>query len=77
MKVVTGIRRCGKSSLLKLMMQHLKAQGVAEDQIVAMNFESYAFHAMTADTFYEYVKQRVLPGKRMYFFFDEVRRIVD
>ena len=76
-KVVTGIRRCGKSSLLKLMMQHLKAQGVAEDQIVAMNFESYAFHAMTADTFYEYVKQRVVPGKRMYFFFDEVQRIVD
>ena len=76
-KVVTGIRRCGKSSLLKLMMQHLKAQGNVEDQIVSMNFESYSFHAMTADTFYEYVKQRVLPGKRMYFFFDEVQRIVD
>ena len=76
-KVVTGIRRCGKASLLKLMMQHLKAQGVAEDQIVAMNFDSYAFHAMTADTFYDYVKQRAVPGKRMYFFFDEVQRIVD
>ncbi|WP_412863783.1 AAA family ATPase [Agathobaculum sp.] len=38
MKVITGIRRCGKSCLLKLMMQHLKAQGVAENQIVAMNF---------------------------------------
>lgn len=37
-KVVTGIRRCGKSYLLKLMMQHLKAQGGAENQIVAMNF---------------------------------------
>lgn len=76
-KVVTGIRRCGKSSLFKLMMQHLKAQGNVEDQIVAMNFESYAFHAMTADTFYDYVKQRVVPEKRMYFFFDEVQRIVD
>ena len=39
-KVVTGIRRCGKSSLLKLMMAHLREQGVMEEQILSMNFES-------------------------------------
>ena len=42
-KVVTGIRRCGKSSLLKLMMAHLREQGVMEDQILSMNFESMRF----------------------------------
>ena len=59
-KVVTGIRRCGKSSLLRLMVQHLKDTGIAEDQIVEMNFESHEFKKMNADDFYDYVKARVL-----------------
>lgn len=74
-KVVTGIRRCGKSSLLKLMVQHLKGTGIEEDQIIEMNFESHEFKKMNADDFYYYVKERVLPGKRMYLFFDELQRI--
>ena len=76
-KVITGIRRCGKSSLLKLMVQHLKETGVEENQIIEMNFESHDFKKITADEFYEYVKQRVLSGKRMYLFFDELQRITD
>ena len=75
-KVVTGIRRCGKSSLLKLMAQHLRENGITEKQIVEMNFESHDFRRMSADEFYEYVKQKMLPGKRMYFFFDELQRIL-
>ncbi len=74
-KVVTGIRRCGKSSLLKLMIVHLKESGITDEQIIEMNFESYGFRKMNSDEFYEYVKQRVLPDKRMYLFFDEVQRI--
>ena len=74
-KVVTGIRRCGKSSLLKLMVEHLKGAGISAEQILEMNFESYSFKNMNNDEFYEYVKQRVLPQKRMYLFFDEVQRI--
>ena len=74
-KVVTGIRRCGKSSLLKLMVRHLKDTGIAEDQIIEMNFESHDFKKMPADDFYQYVKERVFPGKRMYLFFDELQRI--
>lgn len=74
-KVVTGIRRCGKSSLLKLMVAHLKEIGITDEQIIEMNFESHAFKNMNSDTFYEYVKERVLSNKRMYLFFDEVQRV--
>ena len=76
-KVVTGIRRCGKSSLLKLMVEHLKECGVEEEQIIEMNFESHAYKRMNSDAFYDYVKQRIIPGKRMYLFFDEVQRVPD
>lgn len=74
-KVITGIRRCGKSSLLKLMVEHLKQSGITPEQIVEMNFESHDFMTMTAGDFYSYVKERVIPGKRMYLFFDELQRI--
>ncbi len=74
-KVVTGIRRCGKSSLLKLMVKHLLDSGIASDQIIEMNFESYEFKKMNADDLYHYVKKRILPDGRMYLFFDEIQRI--
>ena len=74
-KVVTGIRRCGKSSLLKLMAAHLRGNGVSDEQIIEMNFESYEFLKMTADELYRYVKERVLPDRRIYLFFDELQRM--
>ena len=74
-KMITGIRRCGKSSLLKLMVQHLKNTGVLPEQILEMNFESFDFRRMNADDIYRYVKERIVPGKRMYLFFDELQRI--
>jgi len=74
-KVVTGIRRCGKSSLLKLMAAHLRESGIRENQILEMNFESHEFSGMTSDGFYEYVKKHTLPDRRMYYFFDEVQHV--
>ena len=74
-KVITGIRRCGKSSLLKLMIQYLRETGIQQDQIVEMNFESHDFRSMTSDEVYLYVKEKAVPGKRMYLFFDELQRI--
>ena len=74
-KVITGIRRCGKSSLLKLMVQHLKETGILQEQIIEMNFESFDFRGIRADDIYHYVKERVVTGKRMYLFFDELQRI--
>ena len=74
-KVITGIRRCGKSSLMKLMANELRTSGITEEQIIEINFESMRFSDMTAKDFYAYVAERAVPGKRMYLFFDEVQRI--
>ena len=60
-KVITGVRRCGKSKLLDLMIQHLLKTGIPSEQIVKMNFESHDYDGVDYNSFYEYVKQRCLP----------------
>ena len=74
-KVITGIRRCGKSSLLKLMQKHLLETGIEASQIISMNFESMENRDMDVQAFYNRVKGKVLPDKRMYLFFDELQRL--
>ena len=74
-KVITGIRRCGKSSLLKLMQRHLLETGILPQQIVSMNFESMEYRDMDVQAFYNHVKGKIQPGKRMYLFFDELQRL--
>ena len=74
-KVITGIRRCGKSSLLKLMIEHLKQNGVLSSQILYVNFESFEFVEFNSTKLYNYVKERIVAGNRMYLFFDEVQRV--
>ena len=74
-KVITGIRRCGKSSLLKLMQRHLLETGIVPQQIVSMNFESMEYRDMDVQAFYHHVKGKIQPNKRMYLFFDELQRL--
>ena len=74
-KVIIGIRRCGKSSLLKLMQEHLLNSGVKQDQIIAINFESLEFQEMNYKELYEYIKKKIPNTKRAYLFFDELQRI--
>ena len=74
-KVVTGMRRCGKSCLLALMREHLAASGIAQEQILFLNFESMQYSTTDASAFYNFVKERVLPGRRIYLFLDEPQRL--
>lgn len=74
-KVITGIRRCGKSSLLKLMQEYLLNSGVKQDQIIAINFESLEFQEMNYKELYECVKKKIPTTRRAYLFFDELQRI--
>lgn len=74
-KVITGIRRCGKSKLLKLMVGHLLEEGKDRSQIIEVHFESMEFSLMNYKEVYNYVKERIIKGKRMYLFFDEIQRI--
>lgn len=73
-KVVTGVRRCGKSTLFALYMNWLRQHGVAEEQIISINLEDLdaeelrEYHAL-----YAYVKERLLPAKPCYVFIDEVQ----
>jgi len=76
-KVITGIRRCGKSSLLKLMVNYLKNQKIQDEQIVEINFESMQYYGWDVKKFYDFVMSKKIDGKMMYLFFDEVQRIPD
>lgn len=74
-KVVTGIRRSGKSKLLQLMIKHLLEEGKDKNQIIEMHFERMDFSLMSYKDVYNYVKERIIPNKTMYLFFDEIQRI--
>ena len=77
-KVVTGIRRCGKSTLLELYQDYLKGDGVADGQIVSINLEEGEFDDIeTSRQLYAYVNERLLPDKKMYVFLDEVQRVAE
>lgn len=74
-KIITGIRRCGKSSLMKLMIRYLLENNVKEEQIIHINFETIEFKKMTVEILYNYVKNNLPKDKRAYLFFDEIQKI--
>ncbi len=74
-KVVTGVRRCGKSSLLELVQSKLIADGISEKAILSLNLESRACPVTTEDELYNYVKDRAFKGSTTYIFLDEPQRI--
>ena len=77
-KVVTGIRRCGKSTLLEMYQDDLKAQGVAEEQIISINFEELEYEdLLDYKALYHYIKERLHKTKTTYVFLDEIQQVED
>ncbi len=75
-KVVTGIRRCGKSTLFQLYIDYLLLQGIEEEQIISLNLESPDFHDLKDYMqLYAYVNERIVPDKMNYIFLDEVQNV--
>lgn len=74
-KVVTGIRRCGKSTLLELYQEYLMEQGIAEEQIISINLEDFDFYELRKpERLHAYVKERLIPEKMNYVFVDEIQQ---
>lgn len=77
-KVITGIRRCGKSTIMEIYRDWLKEQGVSIDQIVYLNFEDYDnFELRNPKNLYAYIKPLLIEDKMNYLFFDEIQHVQD
>lgn len=75
-KVVTGIRRCGKSTLLAQYQEWLKENGVAEEQILSVNFEELEYEdLLDYKRLYQYLKEHLADGKTTYIFLDEIQKV--
>lgn len=75
-KVVTGVRRCGKSTLFEIYRDFLIDKGVQREQIISLNFEDIEYEDLQDyKSLYEYVKVRLIPDKMNYIFFDEIQHV--
>jgi len=75
-KIITGIRRSGKSTVLRLLKEALVSSGVGEYQVVLVNFESFAFSEYTtAQKLYQYVKEKIQQDKKCYLLLDEIQEV--
>ena len=74
-KVVTGIRRCGKSTLFELFINYLKENGIKNDQIITLNLEDADYNFDNYKELYDYVNKKIDSEKQYYVFLDEVQNV--
>ena len=75
-KVITGVRRCGKSTLMQLYQQELLKADVKKRQIININFEDYDFVELrNTKALYQYIKDRLVDGEMNYVFLDEIQHV--
>lgn len=77
-KVVTGVRRCGKSTLLKMYQEWLREQGVEASRIISINFEDIDYEELTDyKKLYDYLKEHLNSERMTYIFLDEIQNVAD
>ena len=78
-KVLTGVRRCGKSVMLELIQQELHEQGIPQKQFITINFENMSYAPLcSASALHEYIiKKATHIGGKVYLFFDEIQEVTD
>ena len=74
-KVLTGVRRCGKSTIMQMIMDELRKKGISDERIVSYRFDSMEYEDMTAKQLYEMLKIKLSDTERTYLFLDEVQEI--
>lgn len=76
-KVITGIRRCGKSTLFEIYIEYLKSIGIEDNHIISVNLENPDNEFDTYKELYKYVKEQIKDKKQYYVFLDEVQKVSD
>lgn len=76
-KVVTGIRRCGKSTLFDLFIKYLKESGIKQEQIIWINLENADYDFDNYKELYNYINKKIDSKKQYYVFLDEVQNIFE
>ncbi len=77
-KVITGVRRCGKSTLLELYKDYLFNNGIDSKQVISINFEDYKYYdLLEAKTLHNYIDERIIENRKMYLFLDEIQNVKD
>lgn len=75
-KVITGIRRCGKSTIMRQIIEEIRENGVEEDHIIYINFEDYKYRKICdPDALYGYVEENIRDDQKYYLFFDEIQNV--
>ena len=74
-KVITGIRRCGKSTLFQLFIDYLKSTGISNEQIISINLEDADYNFEDYKQLYDYIKEKIDSKKKYYVFLDEVQNV--
>lgn len=75
-KVITGIRRCGKSTIMRQIISEIRELGIAEENIIYINFEDYKYRKISnADALYDYVEEKIKTTDKYYLFFDEIQNV--
>ncbi len=74
-KILTGVRRSGKSTIMQMIMGELRKKGVPDERIISYRFDSMEYEGMTAKSLYNTIKERLSPENKTYLFLDEVQEI--
>lgn len=75
-KILTGVRRCGKSTILKMIMERLKSEhNIPENHILSYRFDSMGYDGATAKQIYDELKSRLYADGKTYLFLDEIQEV--
>ena len=77
-KVITGVRRCGKSTIMEIFQDYLKSEGVPDNRILAVDLEDYDFYELRdPQKLYRFIKDHMIQGQKLYVFLDEIQNVKD